>query len=113
MEWSLTYFLIQVFAGVLGGHAAGIAAKEHSFGALGHTAVGAIGGALSGFFLQTLASTMVTGTGSLSEPRLVDQVVLQGLTGAAAGAIATLMVGFVKHSIDQNKSTKRSKDDND
>lgn len=106
MEWSVTNFWIQIATGILGGHAAAIAAKEHSFGAFGHTLAGLVGGALSGYFLQTFAATMVTGTGSLNEPRFVEQVVLQGLTGAVAGAIATLLVGFVKHSIDQHKSTK-------
>ena len=31
MEWSLTYLLLQVFAGVLGGHAAAIAAPNGFF----------------------------------------------------------------------------------
>jgi hypothetical protein len=102
MEWTLTNFWIQVVGGVLGAHgAATAAAKEHSFGAIGHTVVGALGGALGGFFLQTLATTMVTGTGSLNEPRIVEVVVLQGLTGAVVGGIAMLLVGFIKHSIDR------------
>jgi uncharacterized membrane protein YeaQ/YmgE (transglycosylase-associated protein family) len=107
MEWTPANLLIQIFTGILGSHAAAIAAKEHSFGVIGHTIVGAVGGALSGYFLQTLAATMVTGTGSLNEPRLVEQVILQVLTGAVAGAIAMLVVGFLKHGIDQHKSAKR------
>jgi uncharacterized membrane protein YeaQ/YmgE (transglycosylase-associated protein family) len=106
MEWSITNLLIQLVMGIVGGHAAAIAAKEHSFGALGHTVVGAIGGALSGYFLQTLAATVVTGTGSVNAPRFAEQVVLQVLTGAVAGAIAMLVVGFIKHSVDHHNSTK-------
>jgi len=105
VEWSITNLLIQLVMGILGAHAAAVAAKEHSFGVLGHTVVGAVGGALSGYFLQTLAVTMVTGAGSVNEPRFAEQVVLQGLTGAVAGGIAMLVVGFIKHSIDQHKST--------
>jgi hypothetical protein len=97
MEWSLTNVLIQLIAGILGGHAAAIAAQEHSFSAVGHTLAGAIGGALSGLFLQTLAATMVNGTGAVNEPRMVEQMIPQSLTGAIAGGIATPVVGFVKY----------------
>ena len=106
MEWSVTNLMIQIVMGILGGHAVAVAAKEHSFGAVGHTVAGAAGGAVSGYFLQTFAATMVTGTGGLNEPRLVEQLLLQGLTGAVAGGIATLVVGFCKHSIDQHKPRK-------
>lgn len=103
MTWTLTNVVIQIIAGILGGHAAAEAAKEHSFGALGHTVIGALGGALSGYFLQTLASTVVTTSGSLNEPTAVEQAILQGLTGAAAGGIAMLVVGFIKHSLEQRQ----------
>jgi len=106
MEWSWTYVLIQIVTGVIGGHAAAIAAHEHSFGAVGHTLVGAVGGALSGVFLQTLVATVVTASGSLNEPRLSEQLMLQGLAGAAAGGIMMLLVGFIKHSIDQHKTPR-------
>ena len=106
MEWSWTYVLIQIVTGVIGGHAAAIAAHEHSFGAVGHTLVGAVGGALSGVFLQTLVATVVTASGSLNEPRLSEQLMLQALAGAAAGGIMMLLVGFIKHSIDQHKTPK-------
>lgn len=101
MTWTVTNLVIQIITGILGGHAAAIAAKEHSFGAFGHTIVGALGGALSGYFLQTFASTVVTGGGSISEPTALEEAVLQGLTGAVTGGIAMLLVGFAKHSMQQ------------
>jgi uncharacterized membrane protein YeaQ/YmgE (transglycosylase-associated protein family) len=97
MEWAVSNLVIQLAAGILGGHVAAVAAKEHSFGVLGHTLAGAIGGGLSGLFLQTLAATLVTGSGSLNEPRFGELMVAQALTGAVAGAIATMIVGFIKH----------------
>ena|ERR1700719_633805 len=103
MTWTFTNLVIQIIAGILGGHAAATAAHEHSFGAFGHTIVGALGGALSGSFLQTFAGTVVTASGSLNEPTAVEQAILQGLTGAAAGGILTLVVGFIKHSVDHHK----------
>ena len=100
MIWTSTNLVIQILTGVLGAHFAATAAREHGFGFLGHTLVGALGGALSGYFLQTLAVTLVTGSGSLNEIRAVDNAVLQGLAGVAAGGCLTLVVGFIKHSID-------------
>jgi uncharacterized membrane protein YeaQ/YmgE (transglycosylase-associated protein family) len=98
MIWTSTNLVIQILTGVLGAHFAATAAREHNFGFLGHTLVGAIGGALSGYFLQTLAVTLVTGSGSLIGA--VDNAVLQGLAGIAAGGCLTLVVGFIKHSVD-------------
>jgi hypothetical protein len=90
MEWSVTNLLIQIVTGILGAHAAAVAVKEYSFGVLGHTVAGMIGEALSGYFLQTLVATVVTGANSFNEPRMVEQVVVQGLAGAVGGGIAML-----------------------
>jgi hypothetical protein len=106
MGWSATYLLIQVIAGILGGYAAAAAAHEHSFGALGHGIAGAAGGALSGYFLQTYAGTIVNATGAANEVEPVTQWILQSLTGLAAGAILTLAVGFAKHGLDQSRAGK-------
>ena len=35
MTWTFTNLVIQIIAGILGGHAAATAAHEHSFGAFG------------------------------------------------------------------------------
>jgi ABC-type uncharacterized transport system permease subunit len=107
MTWTATNLVIQIIAGILGGHGVAVAAKEHSFGALGHTIAGAVGGAVSGYFLQTIVGTVVTGTGDIQQDAdLVTQWVLQGLAGLAAGGIVTMAVGFLKHSIDQHRMGK-------
>jgi hypothetical protein len=100
MIWTSTNLVIQILAGVVGAHFAASAAREHGFGFVGHTLAGAIGGALSGYFLQTLAVTLVTASGSLNEIGAVDNAVLQGLAGIAAGGCLMLAVGFIKHSVD-------------
>ena len=61
MTWTITNLAIQIIAGIIGGHGAAAASKEHSFGVLGHTIVGAVGGAISGYFLQTFVGTVVNG----------------------------------------------------
>jgi hypothetical protein len=106
MTWTVTNFVIQIIAGIVGGHLAAVLAHEHSFGALGHSIAGAIAGGLSGYFLQVAAGTVVNATGAVNEPTLVEQAIVQGLTGVVAGAILTLVVGFVKHSMDEHKARK-------
>jgi len=103
VTWTLTNLIIQIIAGVLGAHAAAHGVKEHSFGAVGHTVAGAVAGGLTGSLLQTLVGT-VTSTGITVEPTAVEQTILQALTGATAGAVAMLIIGFLKHPIDQRKS---------
>ena len=103
MEWSITNLVMQLVVGIMGGHAAAVLVKEHSFGWVGHTLTGAAGGGLSGLFLQTLAATVVTASGSLFEPPAADRLMFQALTGAGAGAIVTLLVGFLKHGTSTHK----------
>ena len=106
MIWTSTNLVIQIVTGILSAHFAATAAKEHSFGFVGHTLVGAVGGALSGYFLQRLAVTVtvVTADGSLNELTAADNAVLQGLAGIAAGGCLMLVVGFIKHSIEHHRS---------
>lgn len=107
MVWATTNLVIQIIAGMLGGNAAALASKEHRFGAFGHTIIGAVGGAVSGYFLQTLVATVVTGAGTIQQDAdLVTQWILQGLAGLGAGAVLTLAVGFVKHSVEQHRIGK-------
>jgi uncharacterized membrane protein YeaQ/YmgE (transglycosylase-associated protein family) len=106
MVWTTTNLVIQIVTGVLGAHFAASAAEEHSFGFFGHTIAGVVGGAFSGYFLQKLAVTVVTASGSLNEIDAADNVVLQGLTGLAAGGCLMLIVGFVKHSIEKHRAEK-------
>ncbi len=65
MTW--TVLVIEIIAGIVGAHAISATAKEHSFGAIGHTVAGAVGGAISGYFLQTLAATVVNSTGAVQQ----------------------------------------------
>jgi hypothetical protein len=94
MEWTLTNLIVQTVAGFLGAHGAASAAQGHKVGFIGHSLVGAICGALSGYFLQILLITVVTGSGSVMAPRAADVLIAQALAGAIAGAIGMFAVGF-------------------
>ncbi len=62
---------------------------------------------MSGIFFQTYVSTVVTAGGSMNEPTAVEQAIIQAVTGAVVGGICTLMVGFIKRSIEEHKSSGR------
>jgi hypothetical protein len=94
-EWSFSYFVIQVIAGFLGAHLAALVAHEHRFGLIGHSAVGLIAGAFSGFCLQSIVMTTVTGTGDAIPITPLQAEFFQATTGLAGGAMAMLAVGFV------------------
>jgi hypothetical protein len=95
MAWTFTNLIIQIVAGLLGANIAAAAAHEHRFGFWGHSLVGLIGGGLSGLFLQTYSVTVVTGSGSVNVPTNAEIFTIELLTGAVAGGIAMLAVGFI------------------
>jgi hypothetical protein len=68
---------------------------DHHFGMLGHSLVGLLAGVLSGYFIQLLVLTVVTGSGSLNEPRNLDIFVIEGLTGMVVGGISMAAIGFL------------------
>ena len=95
MEWTTTSLVLQTVAGLVGAHMAAIALHDHRFGLFGHSLVGLIAGALSGYFLQVEVLTVVTGSGSLNEPRVAEIFVIEALTGAVVGGIAMAAVGML------------------
>jgi hypothetical protein len=97
IAWAASNVLIQTIAGILGAHGAAVAAHEHRFGFLGHTATGAVVGALSGNFLQTVVVTVVTAGGAVNEPTAVENAMLQVLTGLVVGGCAMLTIGLLKY----------------
>jgi hypothetical protein len=104
MTWTLTNLVIEIIAGIVGDHAIAAVAKEHSFGALGHTIAGALGGAFSGYFLQRLAALVVDSTGDAYQGAdQVTQWFIQAVTGLVAGAILTLAIGLAKQTFEQRK----------
>jgi hypothetical protein len=98
-DWTVINLVIQAIAGILGAHAAATAAREYQFGFVGHSFVGLLAGALSGFFLQRLAATMVTASGDAMPLSPTETIVVQVLTGAAAGGLTMLVAGFLRHEM--------------
>ena len=74
MEWTTTNLIVQALAGFVGAHCAAAALHDHRFGAVGHSLVGLVTGALSGYFLQVQALTVVTGSGSMNQPRIAESL---------------------------------------
>ena len=98
-EWTVVNLVIQAIAGVLDAHAGALAAHEHRFGFIGHSLVGLIAGGLSGFFLQQIVMTTVTGTGDLEPVTALEAGVYQAVAGASIGAVAMMAVGFVRYEM--------------
>jgi predicted alpha/beta hydrolase len=88
--------IVQTVAGFFfAARAAATAAHEHPFGFIGHSITGLVGGVLSGAFLQEATVTIVTGSGSQNPSTEAETAVIQALTGAAAGGILMLAIGFL------------------
>ena len=102
MTWTLWGLALQTVAGFFGAHAVAGAAQQHRFGFVGHSLAGLLGGAFSGFFLQTAAVTVVTASGSQNPATSVELAVIHILTGAVAGAILMFATGFIVHALRQN-----------
>jgi len=58
MSGTLINVIIQMIAGVVGGHAVGATLKDYTLGMIGNTIAGSIGGAIGGQFLQEMAPAM-------------------------------------------------------
>jgi uncharacterized membrane protein YeaQ/YmgE (transglycosylase-associated protein family) len=93
-DWTIANLAIQSVAGVLGAHAAASAAHEHRFGFVGHSLVGLVAGAVSGYFLQEIVNT--TGSGETMPASAVETAIIQALAGAVIGAIVMLAIGFMR-----------------
>jgi hypothetical protein len=98
-EWTITNLLIQAITGVLGAHAAATVVDEHRFGFVGHSLVGLIAGALSGYFLQKTVMTTVTAAGDAMPMTALEAGVYQAFAGAVVGALAMMVVGFVRYEM--------------
>lgn len=108
MTWTLTNLIIQVIAGIVGGNAVATVAKDHGYGWFGHTATGALGGLLSGYFLQLQALSVVDPTGEFQQ--MADQVsqwFVQAIAGLVAGAVVTFSIHLAKYIIEDHQRPKR------
>jgi hypothetical protein len=101
MSGTLVDLIIQIIAGVIGGHAAGAAVKNCTLGAIGNTIAGAIGGIGGVRLLQELIPALASKAGNVDVGALVGQIV----GGAAGGAILTLLAGVTMWMVTPPKST--------
>jgi hypothetical protein len=103
-EWTILNLVIQAITGVMGAHAAATVVHEHRFGLVGHSLVGLIAGALSGYFSQVAVMTTVTATGDAMPMTALEAGVYQAFAGAVVGALAMMVVGFVRYEMTKSPS---------
>ena len=101
MSGTAINLIIQIIAGVLGGHAAGGTLKNYTLGPIGNTVAGALGGAVGGQVLQALAPALADAASNVDIGALIGQVV----GGGVGGAILTVLAGFMKWMIAPPTST--------
>jgi hypothetical protein len=99
MTWTYTNVLIQAIAGACGGLAGGQVFSEYRRGVTVPLLVGLCGGFLSGWFLQHVVMTVVTGSGVPNEVRPVEAIIFQVLSGTCVGAIVSLGACFMLMSL--------------
>jgi len=96
MSSTLVNLIIQLIAGVAGGHAAGASLKDYNLGPLGNTIAGAIGGAGGGQLLQVLIPALMGAAGGGLD---IGSIIGQLVGGGASGAILTVIVGLIRNAM--------------
>jgi hypothetical protein len=84
----MVQLFIQLFAGFVGGNAAGELLKDYDLGP-GNMLAGAIGGVVGGQILQALSPSFA----QLDASSIIGQIIVAG----ASGAVLTVIVGAVKN----------------
>src|SRR5580692_1613330 len=75
MSGTLIDLIIQIVAGVIGGHAAGATLKNYTLGAIGNTIAGAIGGVAGVQLLAQMMPALASTAGNVDASALVGQVI--------------------------------------
>jgi uncharacterized membrane protein YeaQ/YmgE (transglycosylase-associated protein family) len=101
MSGTLIDLIIQIVAGVIGGHAAGATLKNYTLGAIGNTIAGAVGGVVGVQLLAQVMPALASTAGNVDASALVGQVV----GGGVGGAIFAVLAGLTKWMVVPPKST--------
>src|SRR5262249_22226720 len=101
MSGALVNLIVQILAGIAGGHAAGSTMKNFDLGALGNTIAGAVGGGVGGQLLQMLIPMLASGSGGVDIGSLIGQAV----GGGASGAVLTAIVALVKNAMSDQRAS--------
>jgi uncharacterized membrane protein YeaQ/YmgE (transglycosylase-associated protein family) len=101
MSVAVMDLIIQIIAGVIGGHAAGAIIKDFTVGAIGNTIMGAIGGVFGGLLLQEVVPALAGSAGNVDIGALVGEVV----GGGVGGFLLTVIAGVMKWLVVPPRST--------
>ena len=92
---NIVSLIIQLISGAVGGNVACAAMKESSFGTLGNSIAGIVGGGLGGTILQMVMGTAAAGGGGLDLQSILANVG----GGGVGGAILMAIVGIIKNKM--------------
>lgn len=98
MNW-----IIQIIAGLIGGNAAGAAAKQYSLGPVGNSIAGLLGGVgvgqLLGMLVPALSGMATSSTGPGGGGMDIGAIIGQVAGGGIGGAVITLIAGLIKQKM--------------
>src|SRR6476659_10266057 len=95
MSATIINIIIQLIAGAVGGTAAGNGLQDYNLGTTGNTIAGALGGIGGGQILTALLPMLAGTAGNVD----IGSVIGQAVGGGVAGAIVTIVVGLIKHTM--------------
>ncbi len=107
---SIVNLIISLISGLAGGNIAGGLQKDKGLGAVGNSVSGAIGGGIGGYILQLLGlfgaagvSSATGGAAHMPDMSNLDLTQILGNIGGSGvgGAILTLIVSFIKNSMNK------------
>jgi len=101
MSAELVNLIVQILAGIGGGHATGSTLKNFDLGVLGNTIAGAVGGGVGGQLLTMLIPMLAGGAGGVDLGSLIGQIV----GGGASGAVLTAIVALVKNAMSRQHAS--------
>jgi uncharacterized membrane protein YeaQ/YmgE (transglycosylase-associated protein family) len=88
--------LVSLISGAVGGNAAGAAMPDKSFGTVGNSLAGILGGGLGAALLQALG-VMNAGTGGLDIASIVGNIA----SGGVGGGVVMAVIAVIKSAMSQ------------
>ena len=95
MDMNMVNLIISLVSGIVGGNIAGAAMKDKSFGPLGNSISGILGGGLGGIILQALGLFNQSGAAGINLESILSSIG----SGGVGGAILMIVIGVIKNMI--------------
>lgn len=106
MTWTFANLVVQVVAGMLAGYITAVMMHQRAPTAYSHAVAGATGGFISGYFLQSIAATMMSASSKLEEPAPLESLLIQVFAGASAGGVTVRAATLLRRVVNVRPKRK-------